>query len=477
MKIHKILTELNHFYSIREISELSDVSEKTLRRINKGGDYSKSTYEKIFKAFNTHALNLSDEMTIPEMMNLSDNRYVVDSPDGWVEITDYIIKDVQPCRTISTGECSVSCSDLHRVQMCNGEWVYAKDIKIGDVLLVKCGDGVVKNIVKIEDQLVYDITVNSNNHRYWAGGISNHNSAKSFFVLQILANAQKKGMIPVIFDTEGAIDPETAAKFGLDTSQVKYVGCETIEQTRNAIYKFLKMVREKQQFGKFIIAIDSIANLNSEMELKRMEKDSASADMGTFAKAIKSLLKTCTNMGTLTKTPIIITNHVYDDPSAMYPSLEKNMPGGKTVVYLPSVTVQLARKLVKDGELKQVSDKLSASQKNYSGVVIRALTVKNRFAKQYIEGEMYLSFSKGLNKYYGLVEIMKGMGVISNSGSSYVDWEGNKLGYLKVWSKDIDLWENRLLPELEKRIKIHWDYGSSPEDDDLVALEEDDSED
>jgi hypothetical protein len=90
---------------------------------------------------------------------------------------------------------------------------------------------------------------------------------------------------------------------------------------------------------------------------------------------------------------------------------------------------------------------------------------------------MYLSFSKGLNKYYGLVEIMKGMGVISNSGSSYVDWEGNKLGYLKVWSKDIDLWENRLLPELEKRIKIHWDYGSSPEDDDLVALEEDDSED
>ena len=37
-----------------------------------------------------------------------------------------------------------------------------------------------------------------------------------------------------------------------------------------------------------------------------------------------------------------------------------------------------------------------------------------------------------------------------------------------------NLWETRLLPELEKRIKIHWAYGSSPEDDDLVALEEDD---
>jgi hypothetical protein len=213
------------------------------------------------------------------------------------------------------------------------------------------------------------------------------------------------------------------------------------------------------------------------MELTRMDKDSMSADMGTFAKSVKSLLKTCTNMSTLTKTPIIITNHVYDDPSAMYPSLEKNMPGGKAAVYLPSVTVQLARKLVKDGEIKQVNDKLSASQKNYSGVVIRMLTVKNRFIKQYLEGEMYLSFSKGLDKYYGLVDIMKGMGVISNSGSSYSDWEGNKLGYLKSFSKDTELWENKLLPELEKRIKINWDYGSAPEDDDLIGLEEDESED
>lgn len=301
-------------------------------------------------------------------------------------------------------------------------------------------------------------------------------TAKSFFVLQILANAQKKGMIPVIFDTEGAIDPESAKAFGLDTTKVKYVGCESVEQTRNAIHKFLTGIREKKQFGKFIIAIDSIANLNSEMEIKRMDKDSMSADMGTFAKSIKSLLKTVTNLSTLTRTPVIITNHVYDDPSAMYPSLEKNMAGGKAAIYLPSVTIQLARKLVKDSENKQVVDKLSASQKNYSGVVIRALSVKNRFIKQYLEGEMYLSFSKGLDKYFGLLEIMKGMGVVSNSGSSYTDWEGNKLGFAKTFTKNVDLWETKLLPELEKRIKIHWAYGSSPDEDDLVALEEDDTE-
>jgi RecA/RadA recombinase len=301
---------------------------------------------------------------------------------------------------------------------------------------------------------------------------------KSGFVQQILANAQKKGMTVVIFDTENAIDPEGAAAMGLDISKVKYVPSTTIESTRNAIYKFLSFVKEKGLEGKFIIAIDSLANLQSEMELKRMDKDSTSADMGSFAKAIKSLLKTCTNMSTLTKTPIIVTNHVYDDPSAMYPSLEQHMAGGKAAVYLPSVTVQLARKLVKDDDGKTLDSKLAVSQRNYSGVVIRALTVKNRFIKQYLEGEMYLSFSTGLNKYYGLLEIMKGMGVIDNKGSIYYDWEDNKLGFQKAWRGDTDLWENRLLPELESRLKREWSYGNLkdlediPDEDETEDLEE-----
>lgn len=288
---------------------------------------------------------------------------------------------------------------------------------------------------------------------------------KSGFLLKILANAQKDGMQVIIFDTEGAIDPETAAAFGLDISRVKYYPSTSLETVRNSIHKIGKVITEKKLEGKFIIAVDSLANLQSEMETKRMDKESTSADMGSFAKACKSLLKTATAVSTMTKTPVLFTNHVYDDPSAMYPSLEKNMAGGKAAIYLPSVTVQLARKLVKDDDGKTMDSKLAASQKSYSGVVIRALTVKNRFIKQYLEGELYLSFSTGINKYYGLLEIMKGMGVVSNSGASYTDWEGKKMGFYGAWKKDIPLWENHLLPELEKRIKIHWAYGSDGTDD------------
>jgi len=291
-------------------------------------------------------------------------------------------------------------------------------------------------------------------------------TGKSLFVQKIIANAQKQGLFPVIFDTESAIDPEGAARLGIDISKVKYVPCISIEQTRNAVYKFLNSIREKKLEGKFIVAIDSLGNLQSELELARMDKESTSADMGTKARAIKSLLQTCTNLGALTQTTFVITNHVYDDPTAMYPSIEKNMPGGKSVVYLPSVTIQLARKPLKDDGGKTVSNsELAVGQKNYGGIIIRALTRKNRFIKQYLEGEMYLSFSTGLDRYYGLLDLAVGMGVVIQNGATYALANGTKLGYAKNWRNNIELWETNILPQLEEKMKTEWAYGNKTTDE------------
>lgn len=286
-------------------------------------------------------------------------------------------------------------------------------------------------------------------------------TGKSLFVQKILANAQKMGLHPVIFDTESAIDPEGATRLGLDISKVKYVPCTSIEQTRNAVFKFLNSIKENKLEGKFIVAIDSLGNLQSELELARMDKESTSADMGTKARAMKTLLQTCTNLGAITQTTFVITNHVYDDPSAMYPSIEKNMPGGKSVVYLPSVTVQLARKPLKDdGEKTVANSTLAVGQKSYAGIIIRALTRKNRFIKQYLEGEMYLSFSTGLDRYYGLLDLAVGMGVVIQNGATYTLADGTKLGYAKNWRNNTKLWEETILPQLEEKMKIEWSYGN-----------------
>jgi RecA/RadA recombinase len=300
-------------------------------------------------------------------------------------------------------------------------------------------------------------------------------TGKTLFVLKILANAQKEGLIPVIFDTENAVDPEGAERIGLDISKVKYVPCVTIEQTRNALFKFLTSVKEKGLEGKFIIAIDSLGNLQSELEHSRMGKDSTSSDMGTKARAMKSLMQTCTNLGATTQTTILCTNHVYDDPAAMFPSIEKHMPGGKSIVYLPSVTVQLARKPMKSDGGKTMDAETAVGQKNYAGILIRALTRKNRFIKQYLQGEMFLSFHTGLDRYYGLLDLAVGVGAVIQTGSTYQLPDGKKIGYYKNFRKDVDLWENTILPVLEEKIKTEWAYSGGEEGevpDEVEELEE-----
>ena len=297
-------------------------------------------------------------------------------------------------------------------------------------------------------------------------------TGKTLFVLKILANAQKEGLIPVIFDTENAVDPEGAERIGLDISKVKYVPCVTIEQTRNALYKFLTSVKEKGLEGKFIVAIDSLGNLQSELEHSRMGKESTASDMGSKARAMKSLMQTCTNLGATTQTTILCTNHVYDDPAAMFPSIEKHMPGGKSIVYLPSVTVQLARKPMKSDGGKTMDAETAVGQKNYAGILIRALTRKNRFIKQYLQGEMFLSFHTGLDRYYGLLDLAVGVGAVIQTGSTYQLPDGKKIGYYKNFRKDIDLWENTILPVLEEKIKTEWAYSSGEESEVPDEVEE-----
>jgi recombination protein RecA len=184
--------------------------------------------------------------------------------------------------------------------------------------------------------------------------------------------------------------------------------------------------------------------------------------MGTRARAIKTLLRTATQLAAITKTPIIITNHLYDNPGEMHPSLVKNMPGGKACVYMPSVSIQLMRKPVKEDAVKSEEGKLATLQRNYVGIIIRALTAKNRFQKQYLEGELYISFNSGVAKYHGMLDIAVGLGIIEQSGATY-SFNGEKLGYAKSFQNDTEFWENKIIPLIEEKIKVEWAYSNSQE--------------
>jgi len=311
-------------------------------------------------------------------------------------------------------------------------------------------------------------------------------TGKTFVVNKILANAQKQGVYPVIFDTEFAIDESSTKGVGLDASKTKYVPVYTVDQCRNQLSAFLDSVIESGQQGKFIVSIDSLGNLSSQKEIDDIAKDKSAADMGLRAKSLKSMLRTLTYKAGKAGVTILFTNHTYADPGAMFPTLVKTQSGGSGPVYMASILVQLAKRNEKEGEgdsgaLK--TDKLAEANK-YSGVTLRALTVKNRFVPPFLEAEMYLSFKSGLNKYSGLLQMAAARGIVEQTGSTYVVGvdcgqykKGDKLGYAKNFVKDASFFEDFLIPELDKKLAEDYKYNGNPtEEDELEAISDEQGE-
>jgi RecA/RadA recombinase len=286
------------------------------------------------------------------------------------------------------------------------------------------------------------------------GFVGPESCGKTLMVNKIMANAQnKKGMHVAYFDTEGALDQNTAERLGCDTSKIKHVPSEVTEDCRNQIVKFLDIVIEKGLQGKVLLAIDSLGNLITAQEKKKIQEGSDTPDMGNRAKALKSMMRAITHAAAKANCPVVFTNHIYDDPSQMHPSAIKKQAGGSGPLYMASVIVQMAKKAERseDSKNKDSNTETTLLSKGINGLTLRALTTKNRFVTPFLEIEMYLNFRTGLNKYSGLVEMAEGYGVIEKNGHRFV-FNGENLGFFKEWKDNDEIWA-KIMPELEKKLQ------------------------
>lgn len=285
---------------------------------------------------------------------------------------------------------------------------------------------------------------------------------KSYIGVRTAALAQQKGKYVVIFDSEYAINNTFCSNLGLDLSKCKYFPVKSIEQCKNAIYNFLDFVIKQGLQGKFFILVDSLGAMISELDFKRAENENNAADMGTYAKSLRQMIVMLANMAGQSKTTVICTNHIYNNPNAMFPSIEKNQRGGEAVKYYPSTVVQLSAKKIKEGDKEILhGEEVTGSSKDAVGIAITAIQIKSRICRPYITCDMFLSWTKGLSKVYGLVEMAEEFGIITNRvGRLYQIMEDGTekcLGY----RKDVEFSEEiltPLLPVIQKGVTDNWTY-------------------
>jgi RecA/RadA recombinase len=84
-----------------------------------------------------------------------------------------------------------------------------------------------------------------------------------------------------------------------------------------------------------------------------VNKGRQAGDMGLTAKAKNSLMKAVLMPALKTNTSFVVVNHVYDDPSSMFPSKVKSQSGGQGLKYAAHLIIQCHKRFEKNENKKE----------------------------------------------------------------------------------------------------------------------------
>ena len=293
---------------------------------------------------------------------------------------------------------------------------------------------------------------------------------KSFIICCIIKNALNKNKYDHIyyFDSEGGVLKENMSRQGIDLSKVEHVLVESVEDATVKVLRTIdtiKQIKAEEPERKFLMCLDSIGALvSNKVYVDALDKDKQASDRGGRAKLINTFIKAVTIPCLKSDTSILVTNHVYDDPAAMYQSSIKNTGGGKELGYQASISFQISRSLEKNEDAK------SEGESKYSATILKFFTTKNRLVKPFYSSEMFLNFSTGPLKYFGLVNHAIRMGLITKvTTQSYsIPLAGEKNYKLKEIITSDELWD-KIMPEFAKKCEEDMNYSSGCiSDDDLL---------
>jgi len=236
-------------------------------------------------------------------------------------------------------------------------------------------------------------------------------SGKTYMACSIMKHAQAQGILPVILDSESAIDKGFLERAGVDPSEDKllYFGVSTVQQCQNLISKVLKGLDSipEEERQPILFVIDSLGMLLTEKEEKEFVAGVMKSDMGSKAKQLRLFFRMITNQIAKYDAGVIATNHTYKG-SDMFGNSITNISGGEGLIYAASIVLMIAKKELKDSPMAPTD-----------GIYIKTKCLKTRFAQPFQKINMEVPYNGGLDPYSGLLEIFVQNGLIEQNKAWY----------------------------------------------------------
>lgn len=228
-------------------------------------------------------------------------------------------------------------------------------------------------------------------------------------------------------DNEFGITEEYISSMGIDPSRMVHYPFSTVEELRNELSGQIDGI---SRGDKLIIMIDSIGNVASQKEVSDATADKSASDMGSRAKAIKSLFRIITAKATLKDVPIVAINHSYSQ-HGLFP--KEVMSGGTGIYYSANTVLMLTRAQEKQGT-------------DIAGYTFTIKVDKSRKAREGSKVKFTALFDKGILLYSGLLDIALATGhVIKPSVGWYAKAsEPDKKYREKEIHESADFWKDIL---------------------------------
>ena len=274
-------------------------------------------------------------------------------------------------------------------------------------------------------------------------------TGKTFFSLAVVKNFldTNPDAYCLYFDTEAAINKSILQSRGIDLSRLVVVNVVTIEEFRTKALKavdiYLKKPEEDRKPCMFVL--DSLGMLSTNKEINDALDDKQVRDM-TKSQLIKGAFRMLTLKLGQAKIPMLVTNHTYDVIGAYVPT--KEMGGGSGLKYAASTIIHLSKKKEKDGT-------------EIVGNIIKAKTAKSRLSKENMDVGVRLYYDeRGLDRYFGLLELGEKGGLWKNVAGRYDMGDGKKI-YAKAILKDPELYfTEEVMEKLEVIAQGTFSYGN-----------------
>ena len=272
-------------------------------------------------------------------------------------------------------------------------------------------------------------------------------TGKTFFVMGICKNFLDSNPDAgvIYFESESAITKQMVVDRGIDPKRMVIMPVTTVQEFRTQSLKVLDSYLAQNEADRkpLFLCLDSLGMLSTTKEVEDTADGKETRDM-TRAQVLKAAFRVLTLKLGRAKVPMVVTNHTYDVVGSMFPT--KEMGGGSGLKYAASSIIYLSKKKEKDG----------------TEVIGNIVHCKNHKSRLTVENKMVdvkITYDKGLDKYYGLLELAEKHGIFKKVSTRIELPDGTKQFGKTILNDPETYFTDEIMAQLEDCAGIEFKYG------------------